>query len=60
MMLGDLDKYMEKHETKPTTYTIYQNKLKMEKRLKYNSQHHKNPRGEHRQENLRYSMQQYF
>ena len=32
----------------------------MEKRLKYNSQHHKNPRGEHRQENLRYSTQQYF
>ena len=24
------------------------------------SQHHKSPRGEHRQENLRYSTQQYF
>ena len=32
----------------------------MDKRLKYKSQHHKSPRGEHRQENLRYSTQQYF
>ena len=35
MVLGDLDKYMEKNETSPPTHTIYQNKLKMDKRLKY-------------------------
>ena len=42
------------------TYTIYKNKLKMDKRLKYKLQHHKSPTGEHREENLRYSMHQYF
>ena len=41
----------------PQTYTIHKNKLKMDKRLKYNLWVHKSPRGEHRQENLRYSMQ---
>ena len=35
MVLGDLDSYMQKNETWPPTYTIYQNKLKMNKRLKY-------------------------
>ena len=35
MMLGDLDSYMQKNETRPLTYTRYQNKLKMDKRLKY-------------------------
>ena len=60
MVLGDLDSYMQKNETQPSTYTIHKNKLKMDKRLKYKLRHHKSPRGEHRQENLRYSMQQYF
>ena len=32
----------------------------MDKRLKYKSGHHKSPRGERRQENFRYPMQQYF
>ena len=32
-MLGDLYKYMQKNETRPPTYTIYQNKLKMIKDL---------------------------
>ena len=50
----------KKNETQPPTYTIYKNKHKMDKRLKYKSQHCESPRGEHRQENLRYSMQQYF
>ena len=36
MVLGDLDKYMQKPETRPT-YTIHQNKLKMDKRLTYMS-----------------------
>ena len=34
MVLGDLDSYMQKNETRPT-YTIQKNKLKMDKRLKY-------------------------
>ena len=62
MVLGDLDSYMQKkkNETQTPTYTIYKNKPKMNKRPKYKSQHHKSPSGEHRQENLRYSTQQYF
>ena len=38
MVLGDLDSYMQKkkkNETRPTTYTVQKNKLKMDKRLKY-------------------------
>ena len=50
----------KKNETQPPTYTIYKNKHKMDKRLKYKSWHHKSPRGEHRWKNLKYSMQQYF
>ena len=33
MVLRDLDKYMQKNETRPPTYIIHQNKLKMDKRL---------------------------
>ena len=60
MVLGDLDRYMQKNETRSPTYTIHENKLKVDKRLKYKLQHHNSPRGEHRKENFRYSMQQYF
>ena len=59
MVLGDLDSYLQKNETRSPTYAKLENKLKMYKRLKYNLKHQKSPR-EHRQENLRYSMQQYF
>ena len=44
MMLGELDKYMQKNETRSPVHTIHQNKLEMDKRLKYKSQYHKNPR----------------
>ena len=54
MVLGDLDSYMQKNETQPPTYTINKNKLKMDKRPKYKSRHHKSPRGENMEENLRY------
>ena len=37
-----------KNETQSQTYTIHKNKLKMDKRLKYKSQHHKSPREKHR------------
>ena len=35
MVLGDLDNYMPKYETRSPTYAIHENKLKMDKRLKY-------------------------
>ena len=60
MVLGDLDSYMQKNETRSPTYTIHKNKLKMDNRLKYKLQHHKSPTGEHKQENLKYPTQQYF
>ena len=42
MVLGKLDRYMQINETRPPTYTIYTNKLKMGKILKYKLQNHKN------------------
>ena len=44
-MLGKLDSYLQKNDTKPPTYTIHQNKLKMDKRLKCKLWHNKSPRG---------------
>ena len=35
MVLGDLDSYMEKNDTRPPAYTIHKNKFKVDKRLKY-------------------------
>ena len=37
MVLGDLDSCVQKNETRSPTSTIHQNKLKMDKRLKYKS-----------------------
>ena len=37
MVLGDLDSYVQKNETRSPTYAIHKNKLKMDKRLKYKS-----------------------
>ena len=34
-VLGDLDSYVQKNETRSPTYAIHENKLKMDKRLKY-------------------------
>ena len=50
---------MQKSETRPPTQTTHQNKLKMDKRLKYKILYHKSPREEHRQENVN-PTQQYF
>ena len=33
MVLGDLDSYVQKNETRSPTYSIHENKLKMEKEL---------------------------
>ena len=60
MVLGDLNSYMQKNKTRPPTYTIHKNKLKMDKRLKYKLLQHKSPREDPREENLRYFTQQYF
>ena len=49
----------KKNETQSPTFAIYKNKLKMDKRHIDKLQPHKSPR-EHREENLRYSMQHYF
>ena len=35
MMVGDPDSYVQKNETGSPTYAIHENKLKMDKRLKY-------------------------
>ena len=35
MVLGDLDSYVQKNETRYPTYATHKNKLKMDKRLKY-------------------------
>ena len=37
MVLGDLDSYVQKNETRSPTYAIHKNKLKMDKRRKYKS-----------------------
>ena len=37
MVLEELDKYMQKNEARQPTYTVHQNKLKIDKRLKYKS-----------------------
>ena len=35
MVLGDLDSYMQKNETRSPTYAIHKNKFEVGKRLKY-------------------------
>ena len=45
MVLGDLDSYVQKNETRSPTYAIHQNKFKVDKRLKYKLWHHKSPGG---------------
>ena len=47
MVLEELDWYLQKHETRPPTYTIHQHKCKMDKILKYKLGYHKNPSGKH-------------
>ena len=37
MVLGDLDSYVQKNETRSLTYAIHKHKFKMDKRLKYKS-----------------------
>ena len=49
MVLGKLDRHMQKNETGPLSYTIHKDKLKMNERPKGKTGIHQNPREEHRQ-----------
>ena len=55
MVLGDLDSYVQKNETRSPTYAIHKKKFKVNKRPKYKLGHHKSPRGKHHQETRRHS-----
>ena len=50
--LGKLDNNMQKSETRPLSYTIHKNELKMDERPKCEKGNHQNPRGESRQQPL--------
>ena len=52
--IGKIGLVWAKNETRVLAYTIHKNKLKTDKRLKCKSQNHKNPKGKHRQQNLKY------
>ena len=47
-MLGEVDSNMQKNETRPLSYTIHKNKLKMDERPECETGNHQNPRGESR------------
>ena len=46
---GKMDIHMQKDETRPLSFTIHKDKLKIDKRSKCETRVHQNPRGEHRQ-----------
>ena len=48
MVLGELDSNMQKNETRPLSYTIHKNNLKMDKGPECETGNHQNPRGESR------------
>ena len=48
IVLGKLDSNMQKNETGPLSYTIHQNKFKMDERPKCETGNHQSPPGEHR------------
>ena len=49
MVLGELDSNRQKeNETRPLSYTIHKNKLKMDEGPERETGHHQNPRGEGR------------
>ena len=52
MVLGDLDSNMQKNETRPLSYTMHKNKLKMDERPKCETGNHQNPTEENRQQSL--------
>ena len=52
MVLGELDSNMQKDETRPLSYTIHKNKLKMDEGRECETGNHQNPRGESRKKPL--------
>ena len=58
MVLGKLDGYMSKNETRTLCNTIHKNKLKMDWRFKYKARIHKVLRGKYRQYTLWHISQQ--
>ena len=52
MVLGELVSNMQKDKTRPLSYTIHKNKLKMDKGLEGGTGNHQNPRGESRKKTL--------
>ena len=52
MVLGKLDRDMQKNEPGPLSYTIHKNKLKMDKRPKCETGNHQSPTRENRQQPL--------
>ena len=48
MVLGELDSNMQKDDTRPVSYTIHNNKLKIDKGPECETGNHQNPRGESR------------
>ena len=47
-MLGELDSNMQKNETRPLSYTIHKNKLKVDEGPKCETGNHQNLKGESR------------
>ena len=52
LVLGKLDSDMQKNETRPISYIIYENKFKMVGRHKCEAVNHQNSRRENRQQCL--------
>ena len=50
------DRYVQKNETRPSSYTTHKNKFKMDQRLTCKTGNHKNCRRKHRQQNLRHCL----
>ena len=60
MVLGELDSNTQKNETRPLSYTILKNKLKMDKGPECEIGNHQNPREESRQQPLLPQLQQFL
>ena len=52
MVLGKLDRYMQKNEIRPPSYTTHKNRFKMDQKLKCYTCNHKNYRRKDKQQNL--------
>ena len=60
MLVGKLDIHMQKNETRPLSFTIHKDKLKMDERSKCETRVHQNPKGEHRQHHFELSLSKFL